>query len=71
MSGFHGPGLAVVPLLLHREFPGPFSLGSEDVVNILAGLLDQAEAPGAAMTSSTASGPRDFNTFVFLAISVK
>lgn len=37
----------------------------------LAGLLDRAEAPGADITSSTVSGPQDFNTFVFLAISVK
>lgn len=32
VSGFHGPGLAVVPLMLHWELPEPFSLGSEDVV---------------------------------------
>lgn len=37
----------------------------------LAGLLDRTEAPGADVTSSSASGPRDFNTFVFSAISVK
>lgn len=37
----------------------------------LAGLSDRAEAPGADVTSSAASGPRDFNTFVFSAISVK
>lgn len=37
----------------------------------LAGLLDRAEAPGADRTSITASGPQDFNTFVFSAISVK
>ena len=34
ISGFHGPGLAVVPLMLHREFPEPFSLGSEDAVDM-------------------------------------
>lgn len=33
--------------------------------------LDRAEAPGADVTSSAVSGPRDFNTFVFSAISVK
>lgn len=34
ISGFHGPGLAVVPLMLHWKFPEPFSLGSEDVVDM-------------------------------------
>lgn len=34
ISGFHGPGLAVVPLMLHWEFPEPLSLGSEDVVDM-------------------------------------
>lgn len=37
----------------------------------LAGLLEQAEAPSADMTSNAASSPQDFNTFVFSAISVK
>lgn len=35
VGGFHGPGLAVVPLALHQEFHGPaFNLGSEDVVDM-------------------------------------
>lgn len=34
INGFHGPGLAVVPLMLHWRFPEPFSGFSEDVVDM-------------------------------------
>lgn len=57
--------------VLHVDLRGQQDLSSSPFLFLsLAGLLDRAEAPGANLTSSSASGPRDFNTFVFSAISV-